>query len=81
MQTCVTGLDAPLTVQGRCPQVKSRFVAVAMTDADSDGQITVRIDDRLNPAFWAEVTIKPRQLLALIRHKGNVHASDFRYDD
>lgn len=30
-----------------------------------DGQLTIRIDDQRDPAFWAEIDITPKQLAAL----------------
>jgi hypothetical protein len=54
----------PFTVQGRCPQVKSLFVA--MVKKEEDGNILICLDDHLNPGFWAEVTLKPAEIIPLL---------------
>lgn len=77
MARCFSGIDAPVTVQGRQGGKRSRLtVAVYRTE---DGRLRVRLDDELDPGFWAEVMIDPAKLPPSIDVYEPVQAADSRY--
>jgi hypothetical protein len=65
----------PVTVQGCQGGRKSNFRAKFQRVVGTDGktQILIRIDDDLEPGFWAELTVDPERM------PDEYYAVDFRY--
>lgn len=77
MSRCFSGIDDPVTVQGRQAGKPSRLtVAVYRSE---DGRIRVHLDDELNPGFWAEVTLNPDRLPSTIEVYEPVRTSHVRH--
>ena len=75
MANAYTESDDPVTVQGRLQGRKSNFRVLVQRCASGAKKLRIRIDDDLNPGFWAEVTVEPDS----IPDDEPVHAVDFRY--
>jgi len=75
-----TGIDDPLTVQGRtsCIDQNRNSHFYARASRDQDGRICIRIDDKYNPGFWCEVTVCPGELESLPSGDA-LRAEDFRH--
>ena len=75
MANSYTEIDDPVTVQGRLQGQKSNFRVLVQRCESGAKKLRIRIDDDLNPGFWAEVTVDPES----IPEDEPVHAVDFRY--
>jgi hypothetical protein len=52
-------IDDAVTVQGRLQGRKSNFRVLVQRCDSGAKKLRIRIDDDLNPGFWAEVTVDP----------------------
>jgi len=75
MASAYSEIGDPVTVQGRLQGQKSRFRVLVQRCSGEAKKLRIRIDDDLNPGFWAEVTVDPDS----IPDDDPVHAIDFRY--
>ena len=71
-----TSVHDPVRVQGRLQGRKSHFICVVRQA--SDNAVLIRVDDKLNPGFWAEVVIDLPALSPVFEGE-ELHASDSRH--